>query len=237
MLERQGDSVAHSLRILATIYNYNHWIFGMIRDFLKGSVLEVGAGIGNITQFMLNAETLVCLEPDEGYRKYLEKRFAKHLNVRTVPHRIEGCPNSEVAVSSFDSVVCLNVLEHIENDVSALMNCRRCLKPGGNLVVLVPAMPFVYGEMDMAMGHFRRYTRRSLKRAFLNAGLTPTYSRYMNMAGVAGWWWHGCVMKKSSISEAGTLFFDRLVPMLSAVENIIPPLIGQSLIIVGKATE
>jgi 2-polyprenyl-3-methyl-5-hydroxy-6-metoxy-1,4-benzoquinol methylase len=173
--EKQGDSVAHSLRILATIYNYNHWIFGMIRDFLKGTVLEVGAGIGNITQFMLNAETLVCLEPDEGYRRYMEKRFANHLNVRTVSSRMEECPNSEVAAGSFDSVVCLNVLEHIKDDVGALMNCKGCLKPGGTIVVLVPAIPFIYGEMDRAMGHFRRYTKRSLKRAFVNAGLQPVH--------------------------------------------------------------
>lgn len=227
------DVVSHSLAVLATVYHYNHWIFNSVRDHLGSSVLEVGAGMGNITQFLLNVENLTCLEPFDTYRQYLADRFKKHLNVAIVPFQIEDCPNDKVAEGSFDSVVCLNVLEHIEDDVAALVRFRRLLRPGGKAVVLVPALPWIYGAMDEQMGHFRRYTLGSLRRAFRAAGLRPVYGRYMNLIGAFGWWWRARVRRKTNIPEKETRLFDRMVPMLSAIEQIFPPLIGQSVIVVG----
>lgn len=228
------DPVTHSLKVLASVYYYNHWIFDRVRDFLGPSVLEIGAGIGNITQFMLNAETLVCLEPCESYRRYLQSRFSKHLNLRVTPWKIEECPNDEVRAGAFDSIVCLNVLEHIENDVDVLKRCRELLAPAGRVIILVPATAGIYGEIDRGMGHVRRYSRAGLARVFREAGLQVSYSRYMNVAGVFGWWWHGRVLKRTMIPEKQTLLFNRLVPLLSALERIVPPVIGQSLVMVGE---
>lgn len=232
-LEGQTDSVSHSLAILSAVYHYNHWIFDSVREHLGGDVVEVGAGVGNITQFLLNANRLVCLEPFAAYREYLQKRFAKHLNVEIHPLAIEQVPNADVPAGSFDSVVCLNVLEHVADHVGALRNMGRLVRPGGNVIVFVPALPFLFGEMDRAMGHLRRYTKRSLRQAFLAAGLRPTRARYVNLVGVAGWWWNGRVRKKATIPASATLLFDRLVPILSAMERICPPLIGQSVLVVG----
>ncbi len=144
----QDDAVSHSLAILSTVYNYNHWIFQSFRDYLGPTILEVGAGVGNITQFLLNAERVACLEPFEPYHKYLETRFRKHLNVEVYPHPIEDCPNGELHPQSFDSVICLNVLEHIEQDVEALRHMKQLLNPGGTAIVLVPALPWLFGQMD-----------------------------------------------------------------------------------------
>ncbi len=229
------DAVSHSLAILATVYHYNHWIFDTIRDHLGRAVVEVGAGVGNITQFLLNAERLVCLEPFESYREFLAHRFRQHLNVEVRPHLVEDCPNDDVPEAQFDSVVCLNVLEHIADDIGALTSMRRLLKPGGNAIVLVPALPWLYGAMDEQMGHVRRYTLSSLRSRFAQAGLRPTHGHYMNLAGVLGWWWHGRVRRKANIPESATLTFDRLVPFLSAIERLIPRLLGQSVVVVGQA--
>jgi SAM-dependent methyltransferase len=233
-LEGQDDSVSHSLAILSTVYHYNHWIFDSIREFLGSDVAEIGAGVGNITQFLLNSGRLTCLEPFAPYHDYLLQRFSKHLNVSVFSHPIEQVPNAQVPADSFDSVICLNVLEHIADDVGALKNMRSLLRPGGNVIVLVPALPWIFGEMDKAMGHLRRYTLGSLKKAFRDAGLTPTYGRYFNLLGVGGWWWNGRVRKRPTIPASATRAFNRMVPVLSAIERIIPPLIGQSVLVVGK---
>lgn len=233
-LAGQDDSVSHSLAVLSAVYHYNHWIFDSVREYLGPEIAEVGAGVGNITQFLLNASRLVCLEPFTPYFDYLRQRFAQHLNVKVYPFPIESVPNADVAAGSFDSVVCLNVLEHIDDHVGALRNMRQLLRPGGNVIVFVPAMPFLFGAMDRAMGHLRRYTKRSLRQAFLDAGLRPVRARYINLVGVAGWLWNGRIRKQATIPASATLLFDRLVPILSAFERILPPLIGQSVLVVGK---
>ena len=232
--ELDDDAVSHSLAVLSTVYHYNHWVYDTIRGFLGRSVVEVGSGVGNITQFLLNAESVVCLEPFAPYRGYLTRRFALHRNVAVYPHAVEDCPNPDVPAGAFDSVVCLNVLEHIADDVAALKCMGRLLAPGGRAIVLAPAVPCIFGRMDQAMGHLRRYTLASLRRAFQAAGLTVEHARYMNLLGVPAWWWQGRVRKRARLSAAATRAFDRLVPILSAVERLLPVVIGQSAVMVGR---
>jgi len=229
------DAVTHSLAILATVYNYNHWIYNSIRGSLGNEILEVGSGIGNISQFLLNANRLVCLEPYAEYRQYLAERFTEHRNVVVLPHRIQDCPNGDVLPGQFDSVICMNVLEHIEDDVEALRRIRELLRRGGRAILFVPALPCIYGAMDKGMGHFRRYTRKSLDRALRSAGLHPVSSRYMNLPGVFGWWWRGVAMGKPLLPEKQARMFDRMVPMISALEQLVPPPFGQSLLMVASA--
>lgn len=228
-----ADSVSHSLAVLATVYHYNHWIFTQIRDDLGQSVAEIGSGIGNITQFLLNLDRVACIEPFEPYEQFLRERFEPHRNVEIHRLAIEDVPHPDIPAGQFDSVICLNVLEHIADDVAALRTMRRLLKPRGRVVILVPALPILFGKLDEAMGHCKRYTLGMLRRALREAGLKPIRGRYMNAVGVPAWFWTGRVLKRSHIAERAARTFDRMVPFLSAMERIIPPPIGQSAILVG----
>lgn len=230
-----ADSVSHSLNVLKSIYHYNHWIFASIRDHIGPKTLEVGAGVGNITQFLLNVEQLTCIEPYVPYFDYLRQRFAPHRNVEIHRFSIEECPNESVPEQTFDSIVCLNVLEHLPSDVDVLKTFRRLLKPGGRAIVLVPALQVLYGAMDKEMGHLKRYTRHGLQNAFISAGFQPYHARYLNLIGVFGWWWHGRVRGKTTIPEKETRLFDKLVPFLSAAEQILPPPVGQSVLVAARA--
>lgn len=235
-VENQPDgSVAHSLALLSTVYHYNHWIFETLRDYIGPRVLEVGAGVGNITQFLLNGDRIACLEPFEAYRKYLVERFKNHLNVQVHPFAIEQVPNAELARGQFDSILCINVLEHIADDVDALRRMRELAAPGGRVIVFVPALPCIYGRMDKAMGHHRRYTLRSLRRAYQAAGLRPLKGRYMNIVGAPAWWLQGRALRKDKLSAPATRAFDRLVPILSAIERLLWVPLGQSVYLVGEA--
>src|SRR5690606_19885133 len=103
----------------------------------------------------------------------------------------------------------------------------------GRVVILVPAHMCIFGGIDRAVGHYRRYSRRSLREAFERAGLRTTYSLYLNGLGFFGWWWHSRVLDRDYISPDAGRLFNRLVPYLDAAERLIPPPFGQSLITVG----
>ena len=232
--EASDDALTHSLKTIAVAYHYNHWIFDTIRSFIGETVLEVGAGIGNITQFLLNAKRIVCIEPVDVFYQYLTTKFIDHRNVSVFPLAIEECIDSGIIGGECDTVLCVNVLEHLKDDVAALKRMRTMMRPGGRIVVFVPGMPQIYGKVDEALGHYRRYSVSTLKKAFADAGITPVHARYMNMCGAIGWWWHGCVRGCTRIPTSGARIFNKMVPILSALERLLPIMFGQSVYCVGK---
>jgi SAM-dependent methyltransferase len=132
-----------------------------------------------------------------------------------------------------DSCVCLNVLEHIEDDAGALASMAAILRQGGSVVLMVPAFPSLYGPIDRNSGHFRRYTRRSLVSLAGKAGLKVRNIRFMNSVGMFGWWLNARVLRREKQSAGQIDFFDRwMVPVISRVEASIPPPFGQSILAV-----
>jgi SAM-dependent methyltransferase len=233
-----GDAeVRTSLELISELYNYNHWIFNKIRPFLKGRLCEIGCGIGTITQFTLNHEKVVGVEPSPESLQTARERFSDHLNVQIADKFLSACPCDEVPEGGFDSVICLNVLEHIEDDINALQRMRRLCAPKGRVVILVPAHMSIFGRLDESFGHWRRYNRRTLRRAFEQAGLKVTYSFYMNSLGYFGWWLQSRVLRRDQISLKSARFFNRLVPFLDATERLFPLPFGQSVVMVGTPTD
>lgn len=229
----RADAVHTSLELVDELYEYNHWIFTKVRPFIHGSVCEVGSGIGNITQFLLNQPRVVCLEPYPPSLERARARFADHGNVVIEPVYLEDCPREGIASGSFDSIVCLNVLEHIEDDLAALATMRELCRADGRVVILVPAHMSAFGTLDRSFGHCRRYNRRSLRRAFAAAGLRVTKSSYMNAIGYFGWIWEGRVRRRVTLSRTSARIFNRLVPFVDAFERLIHFPFGQSLVMVG----
>ncbi|MCB9850378.1 MAG: methyltransferase domain-containing protein [Phycisphaerales bacterium] len=228
-----AEEVYASLGVIDKLYNYNHWIFNKVRPFIRRTVFEVGCGTGNITQFLLNKDRVVGLDPHAVSLRQASEKFRDHLNVSFVEGTIDDFPNEQVAAGSFDSVICLNVLEHIADDVGALTCMRKLCNAKGRVIVLVPALMSAYGEMDRSFGHFRRYSKRTLSRAFNDAGMDVKYSLYMNAIGYFGWLWEGRVMRRKRIRPQAAATFNRMVPFVDAFERVIRPPFGQSVIVVG----
>lgn len=209
----------------------------LLRDFdrfLRGRVLEVGAGIGQFTAELRRrpgVERLVSIEPDPSFYDKLQNSFPEH-------EIVQGTVNDLQAHVDWDAIFSVNVLEHIEADQEELEIYYRLLKPAqGALCLFVPARPEIYAPIDRDFGHFRRYTSRELKAKLENAGFTLVQFRYFNFVGYFLWWLSFCLLKKRTFDVPSVRLFDRVIfPLVHGFEtHICPPPIGQSLIAIAIA--
>jgi SAM-dependent methyltransferase len=216
----QADSVVETLdRALSDIAHaraYNEWLFDRARPHLGRRVLDAGAGLGTFTALArTEGATVVAAEPEAEFAEYLRRRFADDKQVEVVQGTVE-----DVAARDFDSVICFNVLEHIEDDVATLEAFAERLVAGGRLFLLVPAHPRLYGGYDRAAGHVRRYRRGAVRSALSQAGFAIERLRYVNPVGALGWLVR--VRLRSSEEWPSTSFgaFDRLVPLLRPLDRV-----------------
>jgi SAM-dependent methyltransferase len=208
-------------------------MFDRLRRWVGRRVLEIGSGIGNLSTFLVDRERLVLTDTREEYLDRLRSRFAKHPNV-SVARLYLPTELGALAGQHFDTIICLNVLEHVDDDISALQAIRRMLTPNGRLILLVPALPALYGTIDKALGHHRRYKRAGLESLLGATGFNVAHIEYFNLAGVPGWWFAGRVLRRQMIPATSLKLYDMLVPLFR-LERLLPWRIGQSLIAIGEA--
>jgi len=221
--------------LMAEAKNYFAWQARVVAPALGRRVAEIGCGTGNFTQALLDRDAVIAVDIEPACIDALRSRYAGRDNL----HSFVCAPGDPdfAALSRFnpDSCVCLNVLEHIEDDLEALRRMASVLSPGGVVVLLVPAFPSLYGPIDRMLGHYRRYTRTAISRLAEAAGLKVKSSRYLNAIGFFGWWANAHILKRTAQSSAQIEVFDRyVVPISSRLESWVHPPFGQSLLIVLK---
>jgi SAM-dependent methyltransferase len=210
--------------------NYFAWQSRLASRELGRRVVEVGCGVGNFTATLLNREAVIAVDNDADCLNRLRDRFPNQPNLHVVNGDASGDEFLDVARFQPDSCVCLNVLEHIDDDEKALRNMAAVLAPGGVVVLLVPAFPSLYGPIDGNLGHWRRYRRSGLARLAHAARMRLRRAHYMNAAGFFGWWMNARVLRRDTQSAGQIEVFDRfVVPLLSRVEDAVRPPFGQSL--------
>jgi SAM-dependent methyltransferase len=216
--------------------NYNAWLGKRLRGYLGKRVLEVGAGIGTITREIVHGcELLIALEADEDYAARLVERFQNEPRVRTLHSKVEDTDWAALARERLDSVVLSNVLEHIEDDTSAICNFRKALQAGGIMVVLVPALPLLFGTLDEAVGHHRRYMPASLRSVIERNGFRVERLEWMNLLGIPGWFLNGRVLQRRLIPAGQLRIYDCLTPLVARMESIFRLPFGLSLLAVARA--
>lgn len=227
------------LRQMARAKNYQHWQFQMVAPFLAGDILEVGGGIGNFTPLLASvAQSVTTLEPNEFCFQQLSEKITPLKNVLAHRVTVETLHQVIPAERKFDSIVLMNVLEHIQDDRAVLAELKKFLAPGGRIIVLVPAARWAFGPVDIRLGHYRRYDRRSARALLANLQLESDAMRYYNFVGLWGWWWNSKMGRRLNQSDAQIRFFDRwIVPGLSRLENFLPPPVGQSILFVARQPE
>jgi 2-polyprenyl-3-methyl-5-hydroxy-6-metoxy-1,4-benzoquinol methylase len=227
---------AQDLQQLAKAVNYRQWQFRIIAPYIKGNVLEIGGGIGNFTADLARcSDSVISIEPNAFcYGKLVEKtKPLTNVTVYNVP--AESLDRHVRPDYLADTVACMNVLEHLQDDEAAVGLFTRRLKSGGTLVLLVPAVPWAFGEIDKRLGHYRRYSKKSALALIRKANLSLVDMRYFNFIGVWGWFWNARVARIKTQNDSQIRIFDRyIVPWQSWLEGILPPFIGQSLLVVAR---
>src|SRR5713226_4244026 len=153
------DITVSDLEIMSGAVNYRRWLFSQVTPWIGRRVFEVGAGIGNYTEFLHECELVVCLEIHSDAASRLKERFSSDPRIVVCLGDIADPAWRSLAGYICDTAICFNVLEHVENDALALENIYRILAPGGRLLLIVPAIPAIMGTIDQSLGHFRRYTQ------------------------------------------------------------------------------
>jgi len=215
--------------------NYQQWILRQAQPYLGQRVLDVGCSTGNLTRELVDRELVVGVDPNPFALQKAEREWAAGLsNVELHEMFVPSAEFLALGEHRFDSAICSNVLEHVQNDVEALRQIQQVLQPGGTLFLLVPAHRWLYGSMDASDRHFRRYERDEVASKLARAGFRVELVRSMNLLGVAGWFVNGRILRCGLIPAKQAATFDRLVPALAAVERWLRPPVGQSIVAVGR---
>lgn len=228
------DEGLETLQAVRSAPRYNRYMFRRLDPFIGDRVLEAGAGIGNITTHLLHRELVVVGELDPGYVERLRSVFASNPNVEL--RRLDLTdPDTYVRLADrgLDSVVCVNVLEHLAPDREVLRSFFDLLVAGGTAVILVPAGRWLYGSIDEALGHQRRYTRAELRGKLEDAGFTVEQVFGLNRIAFAGWWVNGRLFRRRTLPSAQMRLFDLVVFALPLLDRILP-LPPLSLVAVGR---
>jgi SAM-dependent methyltransferase len=229
------DYVGHeNLELISRSHRFIEWMYGEIKPVLHGDVLEVGSGIGTFSEKIIRdlpSSNVTLTDASLTYVRALEERFSNDNNIFTYKLDLNCKRDYEgIGYEKFDSILAINVLEHIKNDEFALEELHKMLKREGLLVVLVPCHKFLYNVIDTSIGHFRRYTKRDLESKARKAQFTIDRMFYFNMLGIVGWYINGNLGGNPKINSGAYKIFDKIVPLIRYSEKIIGKKMGLSLI-------
>jgi glycosyltransferase involved in cell wall biosynthesis len=221
------------LRRRARLRRYNQWTWERLRPFVGQRVLEVGAGKGTMTRFMYGRDLIVAGDRETAYIDRLTNAFRRRPGIAVERVDLESDDVLALARYAFDTVTCINVLEHAEDDLGALGRARQLLVPGGRVVIFAPAGHSLFGAMDRNIGHLRRYDKEELVGKLQQAGFEVEHISYQNRIARAAWWINSKLFARRALPSGQSRLFDVLVPLLRALEGENPSS-GLSIIAIGR---
>lgn len=229
-----GDSQLQSctLESLTTAVRYHSWLTSLVRPYLGEHPLEIGSGLGDYAQTWIDSGVpqITVSDRDPGRFALLQKRFEASDTIH-----VKDVDVFDPQQGDHSALVAMNVLEHIEQDVEALRSAGQLLRPGGAVVMFVPAFELAMSDFDRKVGHFRRYTVPSLRTAYQRAGLDVERIHYVNAPGLFAWFVGMRVLKMTPHDGPTVRLWDRaVVPVARAVEEKVRPPFGQSVFAVGR---
>ncbi|MBV9495442.1 MAG: methyltransferase, partial [Acidobacteria bacterium] len=222
-----------TLRRRSRLGRYNRWVWERIRPYVGQRVLEVGAGSGTMTRFLYGRELIVATDRETPYLDRLRNRFRRKPGIIIEKLDLDTDDNLDLARYGFDTVTCINVLEHTADDVAALKRVHQLLQPGGRVVVFVPAGHDLFGSLDKGVGHQRRYDRDELVEKLKSAGFEIEDVGYQNRIAKLAWYFNSKVFGRRGLPSMQSNVFDRMVPLLKSMEGAHPST-GLSLIAIGR---
>lgn len=228
----QATSEDFEFEALAHAVNYRRSLIGEFSPYLRGDILEVGAGVGQFTAELLTVPSVKNIHAVEPDPRFYSRLLAQHFKIQSTCGTVADVDGQ----SKYDAIVSVNVLEHIENHSDELKRYHQQVRTGGHLCLLVPACPAIYAPIDKIFGHYRRYKRRDLQVLLENAGFRVVKLYYYNSLGFLAWWFNFCFLKKTNFEAGKVRLYDGLLfPLIHAVESSgLRPPFGQSLLAIGE---
>jgi 2-polyprenyl-3-methyl-5-hydroxy-6-metoxy-1,4-benzoquinol methylase len=217
---------------------FNRWMYDVVKKYCNGNILEIGSGIGNISQcFIDDKKKITISDYNPEYFFYLQKTFNENKFVENILQIDLVHQNFSEAyeehLNRYNCVVTMNVVEHVQYDVLALHNISKLLIDGGTLVMLVPANKFLFNSLDKALGHYRRYNRRMILSLFEQTGFAKQQIKYFNAAAMPGWFAAGNIFKNTSVHAGQMKLYNALVPVFRLADACLLNATGISVIGVG----
>ena len=230
---------AGDLERLGAADHFFSWVLEEFRPYLRGRVLEVGAGTGTITRRLVELDpelSIVALEPAGNLYGDLASFAALTAQVAAAPQTLGEYLAGTGDPLGFDAVVYLNVLEHVEDDAAELRLAAAALRPGGTLLVFGPALEWLYSELDYNAGHYRRYPLGRLRRLARAAGLEVVSARYFDVVGVLPYFVVYRLLRRPAISGSTLWGYDRLlVPASRGLQRAVPrPPLGKNVVLIAR---
>ena len=227
------NNITENLNAWNKLDRYSKWIYHMYEKYIGKEVLDIGGGVGTAISFYIDkAERVVATELFENQVNIMNKRFENYQYFKAIQADIMKDDFS--AYDKFDTIILINVLEHIEDGRKALANMKKLLKDSGTIIICVPAMPGLYCYMDKNVGHYRRYTKGELRVKAKRAELQVIEDKYMNFMGILPYWIKGKLKKdnggsfSTSIDEGESKLYSIATSILEPIERVIKPPIGIS---------
>jgi glycosyltransferase involved in cell wall biosynthesis len=217
--DEYGSHILHSLEHARRL---NRWMAEAVEPHAGWRVLEIGAGIGNITQWLLPRDLYLASDINPHYLSYLRNFGLGKPYLEIAKVDLDAAADFVPLAGRFDTVVCLNVLEHITDPLGGLRNIHGALAPGGKLLLYVPQGPGRFSSLDEVLGHRCRYTRETLSAELAASGFEIESMKDFNRFGVLGWWLNGKVLKRRHFSRMQLKIFDLLTPLLRRVDGWFP---------------
>jgi SAM-dependent methyltransferase len=223
------------LEVLADMPNYYGWIMETFEPFISGNIVEYGAGLGTVSRRILPlAKSLMLVEPSFNLADRLRDRFAAIANVQVKCQSLQDHVR-EVPTNAVDTIVMINVLEHIEDDRAALAQLLRILAPGGHLLVFVPALQILMSKIDVLHGHFRRYQKQDLIEKTKSTGFDLSACRYFDLIGVLPWLVLNKWLGNTTFNTTLINFNDKVVvPFAKFIEQQRAAPFGKNIILVAR---
>lgn len=222
------------LEAMSSAPRYHTWVLSTFKDFLGKHVAEVGAGSGNFSSLLLKEpiEELVAIEPSNNIYPLLQEKITS--DKRATTHNTFFPEVSNLYPNHFDSIVYVDVMEHIKDDTEELSHIYSALKEGGHVCIFVPALQWLYSDHDASIGHYRRYHKKPLENLVEKTGFKIIKVEYFDVIGILSWFVMFKLLKRKPAPGNVGVYDKLVVPISRSLESIMSPPIGKNLIIVGK---
>ncbi len=231
-----------ALNRMRTLGDYYRWTYSLLAPYIGTRTIEVGCGIGNFTELLhRTSEYVLAIDISPQNLEVVRRRFGESSKIELAALDLESAEINDLRRRDIDTIVCLDILEHLEDDCRLLRLLAGIVEHDAKLLVKVPACPWLFGSVDIASHHYRRYTPQMIRERVLQSGWTPILTQYMNIFGVFPYWLKSVVLRRkvnfsNTFSDRQLNLLQAALPSLQRLDRLIGPPIGQSVILVASKT-